>query len=140
MFKLRNFIFLFCSLLLLNFEKICKNLILKFCRLKILTLRRACDVTEMSGVMRTYIQCLVNVSHSPSQLMTIYCILSKLLEFLRWIDRQTDGQSTWMIWIIMYLRSCTNSINQLLGAAVAEWLSSWLVEQEDRGSIPRLAT
>ena len=25
-------------------------------------------------------------------------------------------------------------------AAVAEWLSSWLVEQEDRGSIPRLAT
>ena len=28
----------------------------------------------------------------------------------------------------------------LLGAAVAEWLSSWLAEQEDRGSIPRLAT
>ena len=27
-----------------------------------------------------------------------------------------------------------------LGAAVAEWLSSWLVEQEVRGSIPRLAT
>ena len=27
-----------------------------------------------------------------------------------------------------------------LGAAVAEWLSSWLAEQEDRGSIPRLAT
>ena len=26
------------------------------------------------------------------------------------------------------------------GAAVAEWLSSWLAEQEDRGSIPRLAT
>ena len=26
------------------------------------------------------------------------------------------------------------------GTAVAEWLSSWLVEQEDRGSIPRLAT
>ena len=25
-------------------------------------------------------------------------------------------------------------------AAVAEWLSSWLAEQEDRGSIPRLAT
>ena len=28
----------------------------------------------------------------------------------------------------------------LAGAAVAEWLSSWLAEQEDRGSIPRLAT
>ena len=28
----------------------------------------------------------------------------------------------------------------LLGAAVAEWLSSWLAEQEDRGSIPGLAT
>ena len=26
------------------------------------------------------------------------------------------------------------------GAALAEWLSSWLAEQEDRGSIPRLAT
>ena len=25
------------------------------------------------------------------------------------------------------------------GAAVAEWLSSWLAEQEDRGSIPHLA-
>ena len=25
------------------------------------------------------------------------------------------------------------------GAAVAEWLSSWLAEQEDRGSIPGLA-
>ena len=28
----------------------------------------------------------------------------------------------------------------MLGAAVAEWLSSWLAEQEDRGSIPGLAT
>ena len=27
-----------------------------------------------------------------------------------------------------------------IGAAVAEWLSSWLAEQEDRGSIPGLAT
>ena len=27
-----------------------------------------------------------------------------------------------------------------MGAAVAEWLSSWLAEQEDRGSIPSLAT
>ena len=30
--------------------------------------------------------------------------------------------------------------NITVGAAVAEWLSSWLAEQEDRGSIPRLAT
>ena len=29
---------------------------------------------------------------------------------------------------------------ELWGAAVAEWLSSWLAEQEDRGSIPGLAT
>ena len=28
----------------------------------------------------------------------------------------------------------------LLGAVVAEWLSSWLAEQEDQGSIPGLAT
>ena len=27
-----------------------------------------------------------------------------------------------------------------MGAAVAEWFSSWLAEQEDRGSIPGLAT
>ena len=27
-----------------------------------------------------------------------------------------------------------------VGAAVAEWLSSWLAEQENRGSIPGLAT
>ena len=31
-----------------------------------------------------------------------------------------------------------NTLNH--GAAVAEWLSSWLAEQEDRGSIPGLAT
>ena len=29
---------------------------------------------------------------------------------------------------------------EFIGAAVAEWLSSWLTEQEDRGSIPGLAT
>ena len=29
---------------------------------------------------------------------------------------------------------------QFGGAAVAEWLSSWLAEQEVRGLIPRLAT
>ena len=35
----------------------------------------------------------------------------------------------------------TPSFNKIFfGAAVAEWLSSWLAEQEDRGSIPRLAT
>ena len=28
----------------------------------------------------------------------------------------------------------------IVGAAVVEWLSSWLAEQEDRGSIPGLAT
>ena len=28
----------------------------------------------------------------------------------------------------------------LAGAAVAEWFNSWLAEQEDRGSIPGLAT
>ena len=34
----------------------------------------------------------------------------------------------------------TDSFYQNVGAAVAEWLSSWLVEQEDRGSTPGLAT
>ena len=33
------------------------------------------------------------------------------------------------------------SLSRLVrGAVVAEWLSSWLAEQEVRGSIPRLAT
>ena len=31
-------------------------------------------------------------------------------------------------------------ITAILGTAVAEWLSAWLVEQEVRGSIPGLAT
>ena len=31
-------------------------------------------------------------------------------------------------------------IDTYMGAAVAEWLSSWLAEQEDRGSIAGLAT
>ena len=33
-----------------------------------------------------------------------------------------------------------DDVQQKKGAAVAEWLSSWLAEQEERGSIPRLAT
>ena len=33
-----------------------------------------------------------------------------------------------------------NDFHCQLGAVVAEWLSSWLAEQEVRGSIPRLAT
>ena len=34
----------------------------------------------------------------------------------------------------------TNILRIFIGAAVAEWLSSWLAEQEDRGLIPGLAT
>ena len=45
---------------------------------------------------------------------------------------------------VFYYASCLFPVNCLVplvtGAAVAEWLSSWLAEQEDRGSIPRLAT
>ena len=37
---------------------------------------------------------------------------------------------------IAVIRGCLT----IVGAAVAEWLSSWLAEQEDRGSIPGLAT
>ena len=33
-----------------------------------------------------------------------------------------------------------STVKPLSGAVVAEWLSSWLAEQEDRGSIPGLAT
>ena len=32
------------------------------------------------------------------------------------------------------------NFKSISGAAVAEWLSSWLAEQEDRGSIPGIAT
>ena len=36
---------------------------------------------------------------------------------------------------------CQNDkIQKDVGAALAEWLSSWLAEQEDRGSIPDLTT
>ena len=36
--------------------------------------------------------------------------------------------------------SCSKLIDNPRGAAVAEWLSSWLAKQEDRGSILGLAT
>ena len=43
--------------------------------------------------------------------------------------------------VVMSLQSPIDHPFQLMmGAAVAEWLSSWLAEQEDRGSIPGLAT
>ena len=45
-----------------------------------------------------------------------------------------------MNWTHNVIISKTKSIDTLHGAAVAEWLSSWLAEQEDRGSIPGLAT
>ena len=38
------------------------------------------------------------------------------------------------------INDITENIISTSGAAVAEWLSSWLAEQEDRGSIPGLAT
>ena len=38
------------------------------------------------------------------------------------------------------MHDCPNLSFCLLGAAVAKWLSSWLAEQEDRGSIPGLTT
>ena len=38
--------------------------------------------------------------------------------------------------LFVYFSKCPD----LCGAAVAEWLSSWLAEQEVRCSIPRLAT
>ena len=42
----------------------------------------------------------------------------------------------------MYVLSNDNECHRpfLYGVAVAEWLNSWLAEQEDRGSIPGLAT
>ena len=53
-----------------------------------------------------------------------------------------------LAWVNRNQKSLLNTVQCLitivdfhtLGAAVAEWLSSWLAEQEDRGSIPRLAT
>ena len=38
------------------------------------------------------------------------------------------------------IHTLPRDVRCLEGAAVAEWLSSWLAEQEDRGSIPGLAT
>ena len=48
-----------------------------------------------------------------------------------------------MIWLVSMYRHCLE--NRALddmgkGAVVAEWLSSWLAEQEDRGLIPGLPT
>ena len=43
-----------------------------------------------------------------------------------------------LFWI--FGQKCGFWTKMVKGAAVAEWLSSWLAEQEVRGSIPRLAT
>ena len=40
----------------------------------------------------------------------------------------------------LHLHYPTHCITEEIGTAVAEWLSSWLAEQEDQGSIPGLAT
>ena len=42
----------------------------------------------------------------------------------------------------MFLHSAKlhSTASYCIGAAVAEWLNSWLAEQEDLGSIPGLAT
>ena len=39
-----------------------------------------------------------------------------------------------------YYRKVLRRFISVVGAATVEWLSSWLAEQEVRGSIPRLAT
>ena len=47
---------------------------------------------------------------------------------------------TVQVWLLYHqpnFKYCTLFVS---GAVVAQWLSSWLVEQEDRGSIPGLAT
>ena len=41
---------------------------------------------------------------------------------------------------IIGLSQISSFFSYCVGAVVAEWLSSWLAEQEDRGSIPGLAT
>ena len=41
---------------------------------------------------------------------------------------------------LFVLSLCPFDISVGVGAAVVEWLNSWLAEQEDRGSIPGLAT
>ena len=46
----------------------------------------------------------------------------------------------WLLVNIIVERRLSNFSLLISGAAVAQWLSSWLAEQEDWGSIPGLAT
>ena len=65
--------------------------------------------------------------------------------FLLYYDKYNNGKSLLYYDPVQWefppiLRPSTMAIPSYIGAAVAEWLSSWLAEQEVRGSIPRLAT
>ena len=92
----------------------------------------------------------------------IKCLLTIIVDFadlFKWVILLRDLAAIIGIWLYSsqdYLRSVAQSIGckmikigsyrkcfiklRDLGAAVAEWLSSCLVDQEVRGSIPRLAT
>ena len=46
-----------------------------------------------------------------------------------------------MVWYYITIHTAlAGPLMTITGAAVAEWLSSWLAEQEDQGSIPGLST
>ena len=52
--------------------------------------------------------------------------------------QQVGTDMNWMLSLLIILKLTTNSHS--IGAAVAEWLSFWFADQEDRGSILSLAT
>ena len=62
----------------------------------------------------------------------IYCVGNKTTQgMLKWENKQQNAKFWFDLCFDFPFKQ---------GAAVVEWLSSWLAEQEDRGSIPGLAT
>ena len=80
------------------------------------------------------------ITHCPA---SVVCLSSvRLFTFSTSSSELLNGFWWNLVWM-KYSRSLMSVVAfsaRFAGAAVAEWLSSWLAEQEDRGSIPGLAT
>ena len=93
------------------------------CRLRIRT--RDIPITNPTGFEPATLRSLV-------LLCTIACYTSIHVGLWKHVHTETLLMVTWI--------GYKPISGELKRAAVAEWISSWLAEQEDRGSIPGLAT
>ena len=104
-----------------------------------------CDVKITNKSNQTIIVALSHIRRSVNRLIKyfIYAHQLKVHYYFKYIYCQTLNIYVFItpFRLASYLHVHVFGVRcmYLSGAAVAEWLSSWLAEQEDRGSIPGLA-